>query len=126
MVTIICEVIGAIAMIIVALISKNTNKKVDKISTLKEEFKKEIESEVGKVSKKIDTNEKDNLRFQILSFAGDLRNGVRKTRQEFETIFVFYDKYEDILKELGQRNGYLDTEFNYIKTQYIELETEET
>lgn len=70
MVTIICEVIGAIAMIIVALISKNTNKKVNKFTEIKQEFK----SEITKVSHKIDNNEKDYLRFQILSFAGDLRN----------------------------------------------------
>lgn len=70
MITIICEVIGALAMIIVALISKNTNKKVNKFTEIKQEFK----SEITKVSNKIDNNEKDYLRFQILSFAGDLRN----------------------------------------------------
>lgn len=70
MVTIICEVIGAIAMIIVAIISKNTNNKVNKFTEIKQEFK----SEITKVSHKIDINEKDYLRFQILSFAGDLRN----------------------------------------------------
>ena len=74
MITIICEVIGASAMIIVALISKNTNKKVNKFTEIKEEFK----SEITKVSHKIDNNEKDYLRFQILSFAGDLRNRYKK------------------------------------------------
>ncbi len=74
MVTIICEVIGAIAMIIVALISKNTNKKVNKFTEIKQEFK----SEIKKVSNKIDNNEKDYLRFQILNFAGDLRNRNKK------------------------------------------------
>lgn len=113
MVSIICEIIGAIAMIIVAWISKNTNKKVDKISTLKEELKK--------VSKKIDNNEKDYLRFQILSFAGDLRNGIKKTRQEFETIFTFYDKYEEIIDELGLHNGYLDSEFEFVKEEYKKI-----
>ncbi len=76
MVTIICEVIGALAMIIVALISKNTNKKVNKFTEIKEEFK----SEIKKVSHKIDNNEKDYLRFQILSFAGDLRNRNKKDK----------------------------------------------
>ena len=74
MITIICEVIGALAMIIVALISKNTNKKVNKFTEIKEELK----SEITKVSHKIDNNEKDYLRFQILSFAGDLRNRYKK------------------------------------------------
>ena len=74
MITIICEVIGASAMIIVALISRNTNKKVNKFTEIKEDFK----SEITKVSHKIDNNEKDYLRFQILSFAGDLRNRYKK------------------------------------------------
>lgn len=74
MITIICEVIGASAMIIGALISRNTNKKVNKFTEIKEEFK----SEFTKVSHKIDNNEKDYLRFQILSFAGDLRNRYKK------------------------------------------------
>ena len=104
--------------VIVALISNNTNKKVDKFSSIKEELKKEIKTEVDKVSEKIDGNEKDNLRFQILSFSSELRNGATKTRQEFETIFVFYDKYESLIKKLGQSNGYLDSEFEYIKEQF--------
>lgn len=76
MITIICEVIGASAMIIVALISRNTNKKVNKFTEIKQEFK----SEIKKVSNKIDNNEKDYLRFQILSFAGDLRNRNKKDK----------------------------------------------
>lgn len=76
MVTIICEIIGALAMIIVAFISRNTNKKVNKFTEIKEEFKAEIK----KVSNKIDNNEKDYLRFQILNFAGDLRNRNKKDK----------------------------------------------
>lgn len=78
MVTIICEVIGALAMIIVAIISKNTNSKVNKFTEFKEEIKTEFTNEFKKVSNKIDNNEKDYLRFQILSFAGDLRNRNKK------------------------------------------------
>lgn len=78
MVTIICEVIGALAMIIVAIISKNTNSKVNKFTEFKEEIKTEFTNEFKKMSNKIDNNEKDYLRFQILSFAGDLRNRHKK------------------------------------------------
>ena len=83
---------------------------------------KTISDKIDPLSKKIDENEIGQLRFQILSFASDLRNGVKKTRQEFETIFMFYDKYEAILKRLDQHNGYLDTEFDFIKLKYVELE----
>ena len=73
------------------------------------------------ISNKIDNNEKDHLRFEILSFAGDLRNGVVKTRQEFETIFAFYDKYEEIITALKVHNGYVDSEFDFIKEKFKEL-----
>lgn len=94
----------------------------NKISTV---LKSTIKEEIKPISKQIDENEKDHLRFEILSFAGDLRNGVVKTRQEFETVFAFYDKYENIIVKLKEHNGYLDTEFNFIKLKYIDLETEE-
>ena len=83
---------------------------------------KSVSEKIDPLSIKIDENEIGQLRFQILSFASDLRNGVNKTRQEFETIFMFYDKYEEILKRLNRHNGYLDTEFDYIKLKYIEQE----
>lgn len=93
-------------------------------SKIKNNYKDVIKEELKPISKQIDENEKDHLRFEILSFAGDLRNGVRKTRQEFETVFAFYDKYEKIIEKLKEHNGYLDTEFNYIKLKYIDMETE--
>lgn len=88
---------------------------------IKETLKSTIKDEIKSISEQIDENEKDRLRFEILSFAGDLRNGILKTRQEFETIFVFHDKYETIIKKLKEHNGYLDTEFEYIKEKYKEL-----
>ena len=47
--------------------------------------------------------------------------GIKKTRQEFATIFAFYDKYEEIIRELDMHNGYLDSEFEYIKEEYKKL-----
>ena len=55
---------------------------------------KPIRTEVENTNKKIDNNEKDDLRYKILSFANSLHNGDNHTRQEYETIFMFYDKYE--------------------------------
>ena len=76
---------------------------------------------LDKLDKKIDNNRKDDLRYKILSFASDLRNGIGKTRQEYETIFMFYDKYELLIKTLEETNGYLETEMEYIKKQYNSL-----
>lgn len=77
-----------------------------------------IRKEVENTNKKIDNNEKDDLRYKILSFANSLHNGVSHTRQEYETIFMFYDKYEVIISELGIKNGYLETEMAFIRKTY--------
>ena len=63
-------------------------------------------------------NQRLQYRYEICSFAGDLRNGIHKTRQEFEAIFEMYDRYEDIVKKLKQKNSYIDNEMAYIQEQY--------
>ena len=73
------------------------------------------------LDRKIDMNKKDDLRYTILSFASDLRNGVAKTRQEYETIFAFHDDYETLIEHLKEKNGYLETEMDYIILQYNKL-----
>ena len=82
---------------------------------------KPMEDELKKLNSKIDVNRKDELRYTILSFAGDLRNGIAKTRQEYETIFAFHDKYELLIKDLQEKNGYLEVEMDYIRNQYKNL-----
>ena len=92
--------VGGILAPITAILNKLLNKKLNPLMS------------------KIDNNEKDRLRFEILSFANSLRNGNKHTRQEFETIFFFYDKYETIINELKQKNGYLEEEMEFIKKCY--------
>lgn len=106
MTSIIVALITATPATITAIIALITNKKNNRLE---------------EISNKIDNNEKDHLRFEILSFAGDLRNGVVKTRQEFETIFAFYDKYKEIITALKVHNGYVDSEFDFIKEKFKEL-----
>lgn len=82
---------------------------------------KPMEKQLQNLGDKIDSNRKDELRYTVLSFSGDLRNGIAKTRQEYETIFAFYDKYEQLIESLREKNGYLEVEMEYIKTQYKNL-----
>lgn len=82
---------------------------------------KPMEHQLNELGDKIDTNRKDELRYTVLSFAGDLRNGIPKTRQEYETIFAFYDKYEQLIEHLNEKNGYLEVEMEYVRTQYKNL-----
>lgn len=82
---------------------------------------KPIGQKLDALDRKIDVNKKGDLRYTILSFASDLRNGVAKTRQEYETIFAFYDDYETLIELLKEKNGYLETEMDYIVLQYNSL-----
>lgn len=88
------------------------------VTTITAIWNKLLNKKLNPLMSKIDNNEKDNLRYKILSFANSLRNGNKHTRQEFETIFFFYDKYETIINELKQKNGYLEEEMEFIKNCY--------
>ena len=92
--------LGTITTAVTLTLNKLLNKKLDPISN------------------KIDNNEKDRLRYEILTFANSLRNGNKHTRQEFETIFYFYDKYEEIISQLKLKNGYLEEEMKFVKESY--------
>ena len=91
---------------------------VTTIGTITAILNKLLNKKLNPLMSKIDNNEKDNLRYKILSFANSLRNSNKHTRQEFETIFFFYDKYEIIIQELKQKNGYLEEEMEFIKNCY--------
>lgn len=80
------------------------------------------------IEDKIDANEKENLddkmqqwRFECVTFASNLRKGVQYSIYEFQTIFVFADKYEDAVKRLGITNNLFEEELLFIKKKYQEL-----
>ena len=91
---------------------------VTTIGTITAILNKLLNKKLNPLISKIDNNEKDRLRFEILSFANSLRNNNKHTRQEFETIFFFYDKYETVINEITQKNGYLEEEMEFIKECY--------
>ena len=63
-------------------------------------------------------NQRLQYRYEICDFAGDLRNGIQKTREEFQAIFEMHDKYSSLIEKLKQRNHYIDNEVNFIEEQY--------
>lgn len=106
LITAITAILGALTWLLNKIVFKPMGQKLDALD------------------RKIDKNKKDDLRYTILSFASDLRNGVAKTRQEYETIFAFYDDYETLIEHLKEKNGYLETEMEYIILQYNSLKGE--
>lgn len=75
------------------------------------------------MDEKIDTNEIDRLRWEIISFANSLRydDGQSATLEGYNHVFDAYGKYEKLLESLGRKNGKIDNEYAYIKIMYNEF-----
>ena len=101
---------------------------IENIITLIASLLSSISVILGAVNKMLDKKMNglyDNLRLQyryeICSFAGDMRNGIKKTREEFQAIYEMYDKYEHFVKKLNLTNHYIDNEMQYIDEQYKKI-----
>lgn len=75
------------------------------------------------MNEKIDTNEIDRLRWEIISFANSLRydDGQSATLEGYNHVFDAYGKYENLLEQLGHKNGKIDNEYAYIKIMFNEF-----
>lgn len=69
-----------------------------------------IHKQLQKQDAIVDTNEKDRLQTELMTFANNLRAGAKPTLNMFNYIFHAYDKY----KSLGG-NSFVDSEMGYIK-----------
>lgn len=79
---------------------------------------KEVEDQLAQQDAKIDNNEKDRIRFEILDFARTCRQHDEHTTEEFDHIFEQYDKYEVILAKLEQPNGKVTQAMHFINGVY--------
>lgn len=80
----------------------------------------DIEQQLKDQDDKIDNNEKDRIRYEILDFANSCRNRQLHTKEEFDHIIEQYDKYEIIMAKLEQPNGKVTQAMKYIYTLYTE------
>lgn len=138
----IAEIIGAIGIITTFIINIKSNSKKTISKYVKEVISpdlKEIKNSVDKVQKEVvnlknmsdkkfeevrensDKKEMQRLRYECLCFASDLRNGVAKTRQEYEEIFRMEDSYNALIDEYKIENGYMHEEMLYVHNQYRSL-----
>lgn len=86
---------------------------------------KEVETQLEKQDAKIDNNEKDRIRFEILDFARTCRKHEKHTKEEFDHIFEQYDKYEVILASLEQPNGKVTQAMHFIGEVYQKILVED-
>ena len=69
---------------------------------------------IDEQSKRIDENEKDRIRWEILDFANSCHNGRNHTKDEFIHIMSLNDKYKILLKRTNDVNGVFDIEYKFI------------
>lgn len=77
-----------------------------------------LEEKLDSQDEKIDMNEVDRIRWEILSFANECRKDRRHTKDEFDHIINLHDKYEKILAARKMKNGLITIEFEYITDIY--------
>lgn len=99
--------ISALFVWIGKIIVKPVEEKLDKMSSEMKEIKEQQLSD-----------EKDRIRYEVLSFSTSCRNGVRHTREEFQHIISLKDKYENLLRITNDKNGVFEEEYKYIIDLY--------
>ena len=77
----------------------------------------ELKEKIDKVDKKVDDNELDRIKYEILQFSGSLRNGLKRTEVDYQHIEELFTKYS---KKGG--NSYIANEMEYIRNQHNKKE----
>lgn len=85
----------------------------DSVNELKSELK-DLSDRTDGISRAVDENEIDRIRYEILTFASNLSRGENFTKAEFDRIFKLNEKYHVILKRANLTNGQIDREMAYI------------
>lgn len=72
----------------------------------------ELDKKITKIDEKVDINERDRIRYEILQFSGSLRNGLTRTDNDYTHIEELYDKYHNQLNA----NSYITSEIEFIRS----------
>lgn len=79
-----------------------------------------INERIGVLRKESVEREVSDIRWEILKFGTDVSNGKIATRESYDYILKQYDRYEELLKELGQENGLINETVKFLKIKYQE------
>lgn len=128
MTTIIVAIIQALATIVVALFSYFTNHKIQKISEVKEELRKELKDQheetltkIFELEKIVDFNDIDTLRNRIVAFDNLCRldvcsNNIKK--YQYDTAYKDIDKWKSYHIKYPSLNGEIDMAIDNINEHY--------
>ncbi|WP_310605614.1 hypothetical protein [Anaerosporobacter sp.] len=79
-----------------------------------------IRNDLEKLTSMFIDKEINDYRLSILNFSTDLSNGKKISRENYDYIFKVYEKYENILENIGQENGLVNESIHYIREKYHE------
>lgn len=82
---------------------------------------KPLENRIDESEKNSMKHDLGQLRYLVVSFANDLRNGVPKSRFQYDAVFGFISEYEEMITKLNIKNGLFMEEENFIREQYRKL-----
>lgn len=117
---------------ILTIIEKSKKLKANPLTGLfrkaiKDEIKP-LEAEVNNVKNDISNLNNEQKEFEsrylrryILTYASEIRNGKKKTNDEYEDFFRAVDRYEELIKKLKIKNGYVENEVKYVKQKYNKI-----
>lgn len=95
--------------------------KTEKLESSIESVKQDLKSETTSIKDRINENEKDRIRWEILDFANSCRHGRKHTKDEFQHIITLNDKYDVLLEKTNDKNGVFEVEYKYILHIYNKL-----
>ena len=75
---------------------------------------KNLSNDMTALSTQRKEDEKDRIRWEVLSFANSCRHGYNHTQDEYQHIIALNDKYKQLLQETNDKNGVFDAEYDYI------------
>lgn len=84
----------------------------------------DLKEDVDRLSLKVDENEIDRIRWEILDFANSCRLGKKHTYDEFTHIIEVNTKYHKIIEARDMTNGQLDLEYAYIEEIFKQCQLE--
>lgn len=79
---------------------------------------------LNNLSNRVDANEIDRIRWEILYFSNMCRRQERISIDEFQHIFMLHDKYEQLIQANGLTNGYMDTEMAFLRALFTQYSAE--
>lgn len=116
--------IGWLVFIIIALslFIEITPVKINPLSTILRYIGNCMFSDVDKrldaIERRMDENEIDRIRWEILNFANDCRRGRNPVKDEYEHIISQNSKYKSLIKKYDIANDVYTEEYNFILDRY--------